>query len=54
MAILYNTKVEDDSYPMIWGETYDDLYNYIQVEVKDEVTGFEESVLFIKGTEVSQ
>ena len=34
-------------------QCYDDLYNYIQVEVKDEVTGFEESFLFIKGTEVS-
>lgn len=53
MAVLYNTKGEDKSYPVIQGETDDDLYNYIEVEVRDEVTGFEESFLFRKGTEVS-
>ena len=53
MAVVYNTKGEDGSYPVIWGETDDDLCNYIQVEVRDKVTGFEESFLFRKGTEVS-
>lgn len=53
MAVLYNTKGEDGSYLVIWGETDDDLCNYIQVEVRDEVTGFEESFLFRKDAEIS-
>lgn len=53
MAVLYKTKGEAGSYPVIWGERDDDLCNCIQVEVRDEVTDFEESFLFRKGTEVS-
>lgn len=53
MAVLYNTKGEDKSYPVIQGETDDDLYNYIEVEVRGKLLVLKKVFLFRKGTEVS-